>query len=227
MKIAIIFVLHKTTKSELNSIKKQFRQIFPTCIFFTIDNNRRNRGYAKAVNRGLKLFLQSKRDIAIVANTDIRLPKISAHGFTRVLSHFDIGGLAIKQNGRTYFGGTLDPWYLSGSLGTRKGNLRFKSTDFISGSLMMIKRKVVERIGLFDDSYFMYYEDVDYCQRAKRSGFKVGIDTNLTYIHFEKSSLHPLKQKFLSTSHKHYFENYANWLQKSRIYLKNLYEHFS
>lgn len=50
---------------------------------------------------------------------------------------------------------------------------RVTKTDFVSGCAMLISRAVVDRIGLLDDRYFMYLEDNDYCQRAKRAGFKV------------------------------------------------------
>ncbi|MDP3988170.1 MAG: glycosyltransferase family 2 protein [Candidatus Levybacteria bacterium] len=46
-------------------------------------------------------------------------------------------------------------------------------TDFASGCCMLIKRKVFEKIGLFDKKYFLYYEDSDFNQRVKRAGFKI------------------------------------------------------
>ncbi len=44
-------------------------------------------------------------------------------------------------------------------------------TDFVTGCSMMIKREVVERIGVLDDRYYLYLEDLDYCLRAKKAGF--------------------------------------------------------
>ena len=46
-------------------------------------------------------------------------------------------------------------------------------TDFVSGCAMLIKRKVLETVGLLDKRYFLYWEDVDLCQRAKKKGFGV------------------------------------------------------
>ncbi|HEY0088431.1 MAG TPA: hypothetical protein VGB37_06285, partial [Candidatus Lokiarchaeia archaeon] len=37
----------------------------------------------------------------------------------------------------------------------------------------LIKREVIDKIGLLDIDYFMYYEDVDYCIRAKEQGYKI------------------------------------------------------
>lgn len=48
-----------------------------------------------------------------------------------------------------------------------------QETDFATGCCMLIKRSVIDKIGLLDKKYFLYYEDVDYSVRAKRAGFSV------------------------------------------------------
>ncbi|HEY3593992.1 MAG TPA: glycosyltransferase [Polyangiaceae bacterium] len=45
--------------------------------------------------------------------------------------------------------------------------------DWLAFACVLIRREVVDKVGLLDDGYFMYYEDVDYCQRARQAGFKV------------------------------------------------------
>jgi len=47
--------------------------------------------------------------------------------------------------------------------------------DYASGAAMLIKREVFERIGLFRDAYFMYYDDLEFCWRARLAGFRVGL----------------------------------------------------
>ena len=48
-----------------------------------------------------------------------------------------------------------------------------REVDFLSGCCLLIRREVIEKIGLLDNDYFMYYEDVDYCLRTKKAGFTV------------------------------------------------------
>ena len=48
-----------------------------------------------------------------------------------------------------------------------------REVGFICGAGMLVKREVWERIGLLDTRYFMYYEDSDFCVRAKASGYKL------------------------------------------------------
>lgn len=45
-------------------------------------------------------------------------------------------------------------------------------TDYVTGACMFIKRRVLEEVGLLDPRFFLYYEENDFCQRAKRAGFK-------------------------------------------------------
>jgi len=47
-----------------------------------------------------------------------------------------------------------------------------RKVDWLSGAFMLIKKEVFERIGGFDEDYFMYSEDADICLRLSRAGFK-------------------------------------------------------
>lgn len=45
-------------------------------------------------------------------------------------------------------------------------------TDWVPGAALMIRREVFEKIGLMDESFFLYFEEVDFCYRAKQAGFE-------------------------------------------------------
>ena len=60
---------------------------------------------------------------------------------------------------------------------------KFFYTDFITGCAMLIKREVIEKVGLLPDEYFMYFEDVDYCLKVKESNYKLGVCTNSVIYH--------------------------------------------
>lgn len=49
------------------------------------------------------------------------------------------------------------------------------SVDYVTGCAMWVKTKVFREIGLFDESYFMYYEDADFCCRAIKAGFGIKV----------------------------------------------------
>ncbi len=44
---------------------------------------------------------------------------------------------------------------------------------YVSGAVMIIKKHVFEKIGLLDERFFLYYEDVEFCQRARKAGFSI------------------------------------------------------
>ena len=55
--------------------------------------------------------------------------------------------------------------------------------DAVTGAAMLVTRATIDRVGLFDERYFMYFEDVDYCVRAKNAGFRVGVVGGATAYH--------------------------------------------
>jgi N-acetylglucosaminyl-diphospho-decaprenol L-rhamnosyltransferase len=48
------------------------------------------------------------------------------------------------------------------------------TTDWVSGSCLIVRRSLFEELGGFDERYFMFAEDMDLCWRAKRAGHRVG-----------------------------------------------------
>lgn len=46
-----------------------------------------------------------------------------------------------------------------------------KNTDFVTGCCMLIKREVIEKVGILDKRFFLYLEDVDYCMKAVKEGY--------------------------------------------------------
>ena len=53
---------------------------------------------------------------------------------------------------------------------------------------MLIKKELVDKIGYLPEEYFMYYEDVDYCTKAIKNNFKIGVCYNSVIYHKESAS---------------------------------------
>lgn len=211
MKLCFLTVLYNTPEKEVSRLEKQ-------CIalgfdFYAIDNSGTEKGYAEGINSLLQTHL-FRYDIFFIANPDIDISLLNKKIFLDAASTFDIWGYAMKQDGKIYFQGVIDAWRMSGGLSTNKPSERFTSADFVSGSLMAVKKKVFEMIGLLDESYGMYYEDVDFCYRANRMGYKVGIDTENVYTHFEESKKNRHKARFLARNRMRFLWRYGTLQQK-------------
>lgn len=179
----------------------------------SLDVSQEQKGYATALNELIKANY-TRYEIFFLANPDISLAGIIRDELLTASEYFDIWGYALKQNDLTYYGGELDKWRMSGGLISMKPKMRFQECDFISGSLMGVKKEVFNKIGYFDESFFMYYEDVEFCTRARNAEFKVGIDSEQWYEHFESSDTNPQKKKWLAKNRMKFLWQYGTILQK-------------
>jgi GT2 family glycosyltransferase len=160
--------------------------------------NKENLGFAEGNNVGIRYALEDGADYIMILNPDTLVDKNLLIQLIKVAeSDKKIGILGPKiyfasgfeyhkerykdsERGRVIFyaGGEID-WdnVLSKHRGVDevdKGQYeKIEETDFVTGCAMMIKREVFEKIGFFDKNYFLYWEDSDFCQRAKKAGYKI------------------------------------------------------
>ncbi len=158
--------------------------------------NKKNLGFAGGVNVGIKYALSKKADYILLLNNDTIVKQNFLKALTEFSEQFENAGIvgpAIKfrRDGKTVYdiGGKINIVF-----GRTTHNEVFKLTnkkprvaDYISGCAMLIKKEVFEKIGLFDERFFLYYEDVDFCIRTKNKGF-------LTYVLPEVSIEHALSK---------------------------------
>lgn len=87
--------------------------------------------------------------------------------------------------------------------------------DFVFGCAMLIKRQVIARIGVLDERFFMYFEDIDYCYRAVDAGFSVGYLPGAVLPHVVSGSTRRrsgIKEFLLSRSRQLFFRKHvAGW----------------
>lgn len=104
--------------------------------------------------------------------------------------------------------------------------------DAVSGSFMMIRKEVLDRIGYLDDRFFMYGEDLDLCYRVKKAGWNVYYVPTTEIIHFKGESVKTVPsfkniRDFYRAMHifvdKHYGDRgrfFPQWLLSVGIYSK-------
>lgn len=77
---------------------------------------------------------------------------------------------------------SLNDYNLRDHLDTRHGAM--KDVDWVSGSCMMLRRKALEEVGLLDESFFMYFEDIDLCTRSWRKKWEVHYFPHTSLVHY-------------------------------------------
>ncbi len=216
-KVAFIGVLYKTQQEEVIRLENQIKKInLPSFAMYWIDNSSNGKGYAAGINEGIRRALLDNCDTFIALNMDISLQGITAEQIVKAMSEFDVWGFAMKQDTTLYYGGEIEKWRMSGGLLKNKPKYRYTEVDFVSGSVLGFSKEVVQTVGFWDESYFMYYEDVDYCVRARKNGFSVGIDSDTSFNHFEVSKSNRKKARWIGRSRWRFFWKYANLKQKMR-----------
>ena len=215
-KLGIIFVLFNTSTSEVIRLTNEIKQLkIASYELYFIDNSTNHQGYAAGVNQGLKQAINDNCDYYLVANPDISIKSFMNSNWYDVILRFDIWGYAMRQDNQVYYGGKIDQMRMSGGLISKKPKTRFNQIDFVSGSLIGFSKKVVDTIGYWNEDYFMYYEEVDYCYRAKKAGLTIGIDSKTIYDHFEISkNTNPQKNYLLAKNRIKFLLKYGSLKQK-------------
>jgi GT2 family glycosyltransferase len=65
---------------------------------------------------------------------------------------------------------------------------KFEKDDFLTFASVLLRADVVRQIGLLDERFFMYYEDVEYCLRAQRAGWQLAVAADTAILHKEGGS---------------------------------------
>jgi len=182
----IIIIDNASSDNTPKIIKKKYPQI-------RIIRNKQNLGFSKGVNQGLEIALEDKEmKYVLLLNNDTQVERNFLEKLVSTAQSKKAIGIvapALKHyvKNQLFYG-------LEGHLDKNIGicthrNLRSLRSrklvyaDFVSGCCMLIKREVLEKIGLFEEKYYLYLEDVDYCLMAKKEGFRVALDPAIVISH--------------------------------------------
>jgi GT2 family glycosyltransferase len=91
-----------------------------------------------------------------------------------------------------------------------KNGAKILQVDWVSGGAMFIKKEIFEAVGGFDENFFMYFEDMDFCKRVRQIGGEVFYFSNISLRHIEGgSSENKIKQKkYYYASQDYYFRKH-------------------
>lgn len=184
----IILVDNASTDRTIEAVRRDFPHAH--CI-----RNERNLRYSGGNNVGMQYALTQGADYVLLLNNDTVVdPPFLDHLIQTAESSELVGivGPMIYYHNspkKIWFAGGIIRWWQGwiehrGIRETNNGQYSTtEQTDYVTGCCLLVKRSVIEKIGFLDERYFMYGEDVDYCVRASRAGFKIFFEPNARIWH--------------------------------------------
>lgn len=152
---------------------------------------KKNLGYGAAANIGI---LHCKTSILLLINPDAIVKFFSIKNLYKYILTYNNCAMVAPMN----FTKNNKSWSRYGFY-KNKNKVMFSSknsidVDYVSGHLVLVKKKIIQDIGMFDEKIFLNFEDRDLCFRLKKKNYKIAVLSNSKVIHLEgKSSFDKLK----------------------------------
>jgi N-acetylglucosaminyl-diphospho-decaprenol L-rhamnosyltransferase len=164
--------------------------------------NDQNRGFPAAANQGMRA---TRSEFVLLVNPDAQIMAGTLERFLKVARDRPragaIGALTRNTDGSIYPSARKVPSLLQGAVHTLVGpfwpqnplsrtyrmagwdRLSERRVDWVSGSSMLLRRAALDQVGLFDERFFMYVEDMDLCTRLRGAGWEVWFSPELEIEH--------------------------------------------
>lgn len=202
-KVAVIILNYKVKNQAIKCVRSVQKSDYQNIEIIVVDNNsddgiseeikkisgvkfiqnQENLGYTGGNNIGIKKALEGGADYVFILNPDTELNKTAISALVDCAEKESAGIVGPK----ILFEDQKTIWHAGGIfnkenvLGTHRGldekdygqYEKVEEVDYISGAAVLVQRDVFKKVGLFDEKYFLYYEDSDFCFRAKQAGFKI------------------------------------------------------
>jgi GT2 family glycosyltransferase len=144
-----------------------------------------NLGFAAGNNIGLRRALERNYDYALLLNNDT---EVAPDFLVRMVEAAEADPAAGVVGPTIYYYERPDTiWSAGGLLDWERGRSAMRgigerdlgqyrdvsAVDFVTGCALLCKRAAIERVGLLDERFFMYYEETEWCVRARRAGLRI------------------------------------------------------
>jgi GT2 family glycosyltransferase len=200
--LQIIVVDNASSDGSVKMVRKEFPAV-------DIVVSKTNTGFSKGNNLARKI---AKGNIILFLNPDTEVQKGAIKkSIEKLVSNKKLGAITCKvllPNGMLDYSchrGLPSPWntfsYLSGLSNIFPKSKFFSGysatyldynkshyIDCVSGTFLMIKKEVLEKIDWWDEDYWWNGEDIEMCYRIKKEGFRIWYESSVTMIHYKGSS---------------------------------------
>lgn len=211
----VLVVDNNSKDGSAGMVRKEFPRV-------NLIANSINIGYARAVNQALKV---SGGEYLLILNADLRLMPKAIDELKKFMDLHPEAGIVgakllnpdgtLQYSCRTFYTlrtilyrRTFLAKLFPHSKIVRKHLMAdwdhndVREVDWLLGSCLMVRRKAVNDVGMMDERYFLYFEDVDWCYRMKRGGWKVYYFPQAQMIHHHRRD--SARKKFSRQSLSHF-----------------------
>ncbi|MCV2395816.1 glycosyltransferase [Actinotalea sp. M2MS4P-6] len=143
---------------------------------------RDNGGFGAGVNLGVARALELGADVLVLLNPDLEIDAATVDALAETVRADPdavVAPVTARPDGRMWHnGGTLDV-----ATGRTRSSGAPAEPDWLSGAALAISASMWERVGGFDEDYFLYWEDVDLSRRVRRAGGRLVVRQDLSAVH--------------------------------------------
>lgn len=221
----IVVVDNASADGSVEAIDAEFPDV-------TLVRNQKNEMFAGANNQGIEIALREGAEFVLLLNNDTEVDSnFLNHMVETAQSAPKIGMVGPKIY---FFDQPEVLWYAGGVVNLRRGLVAHRGirepdrgqfdttgdTGYITACGILVSRECIDAVGVLDAEYFMYGEDMDWCYRARRAGFRVVYEPRSRVWHKVSSSsggrnipggLTPFKVRHKIRSTLKFFGRYAKW----------------
>lgn len=176
----VVLVDNASTDDSVAFVREHYPEV-------VILENRENLGFSEGNNVGIRYALAQGADYLLLLNNDTEVaPDFLAELFAVADSASDIGIVGPKmyyydQPQTIWCAGNKVIWPMGHTIRlqaeeqemTSRSHEAPQPVDFITACALLIKREVVDKVGILDARYFIYFDEADWCLAAKEIGYRV------------------------------------------------------
>ena len=174
--LEIIIIDNASTDTTVRLLQKRYPDV---CLF----QNQKNLGFGAGINIGLRHLLKKGGfDYILLLNPDTLVSKNLIEELIKPFSNQNKIGvtgpiITYQEKSKIWFAGgyfnklfcfSRHP-FMDKDINTV--HITSGKTDFITGGCLMIKREVIDKVGLLDEKYFLYFEDVFFSTKVRKAGY--------------------------------------------------------
>jgi GT2 family glycosyltransferase len=147
-----------------------------------------NLGFSAGNNVGIRHALENGADYVVLLNPDTKVKPAWLSALVAVGEQEKrlgiLGAVQLRYDDDEWNSWTTTALNAAQKAALKDGATRWQKLEWVEGACFAMKRAVLETVGLFDPIYFSFYEELDYCRRARFHGYETALVTDCQIHHY-------------------------------------------